>query len=242
MEIAAIIQARMGSSRLPGKVLMDLAGETMLDRVISRCLRASSINEVIVATTMKTEDDAIEKLCKRRKINIFRGSENDLLDRYYQAATKFKANIIVRITADCPIIDPGIIDKVVSEFLNFGPLDHASNDLGPQTYPHGLGVEVMSFDALRRAWVEDNNYLWREHVTPYFFRNPGKFRLFASVNDKDFSSYRLTVDTMEDFCLMEKIYNFFRHDNFTWLEAIDLLEKNPEWKKINQWVEQKKIP
>ena len=157
MKIVAIIQARIGSTRLPDKVSADIAGQPMLAHVVNRTRRAKALDAVVVATTTQPADDAIVRVCQKRGWPYFRGSEEDVLDRYYQAASAFLADVIVRITSDCPLIEPEIIDKVVDEFRHYSPaVDYVSNIL-TRTFPQGLDVEVMSFDALKKAWQEDDN-------------------------------------------------------------------------------------
>ena len=242
MRIVAIIQARMGSTRLPGKVLLDLAGEPVLARVVNRTERATRLDEIVIATTTKSMDEAIVELCNSRGWAHFRGSEEDVLERYYQAARKYHADIVVRITSDCPLVEPEIIDLVVQEILEDGLLDYVSNALPPRTFPRGLGVEAMTFKTLERAWQEDKNPAWREHVTPYIYRTPEKFRLKAVTNEKDLSYMRWTIDTWEDLEFIRCIYNHFRHDHFSWYKVLDLLEEHPEWLEINKSVKQKEVP
>jgi spore coat polysaccharide biosynthesis protein SpsF len=241
MKIVAIIQARMGSTRLPGKVLLDLAGEPMLGRVVNRTQRATTLREVVVATTVEPDDESIVQLCAARDWPCFRGSEEDVLDRYYLAAKEYRANVVVRITSDCPLIEPEIVDLVVQEFCEKGALDYVSNTLPPRNFPRGLDVEVMSFEALERAWHEDKNPVWREHVTPYIYRNPEKFTLRAVVNNEDYSHMRWTVDTPEDLAFVRRVYDNFGHNHFSWHEVLVLLEGHSEWLKINQNVVQKKV-
>ena len=240
-KVVAIIQARMGSTRLPGKVLLDLAGAPVLARVVNRCRRAATLNDVVVATTTLAADDPIVALCRANNWPSFRGQEDDVLDRYYQAARQSRAEVVVRITSDCPLIDPEIIDLMVKTFLEPGALDYAGNSLPPRTFPRGLDVEVFSFEALARAWREDHNPAWREHVTPYIYRHPEKFRLHAVVNNPDLSLMRWTVDTAEDLAFVRKIYGYFGHDGFSWREVLQLLERYPEWQEINRHVAQKEV-
>jgi spore coat polysaccharide biosynthesis protein SpsF len=242
MKVVAIIQARMGSTRLPGKVLKDIAGQSMLERVVNRTLRADTMDDVVVATTKDADDDAIVDLCRKRCWRFFRGNEEDVLDRYYQAATVFRADAIVRITSDCPLVEPEIIDRVVGEFLSSHPeAAYVSNTL-VRTFPRGLDVEVMRFDALERAWREDGNPSWREHVTPYIWRHPEKFGIRNVANNVDYSHMRWTVDTVEDLTFVRKIYDHFQSDTFTWKEVLSLLKVHPEWLEINQHVQQKVVP
>jgi spore coat polysaccharide biosynthesis protein SpsF len=241
MSVIAIIQARLGSTRLRGKVLLELAGAPVLARVVNRCRRAATLDDVLVATTILAADDPIAALCRARNWQSFRGQENDVLDRYYHAALQHRAEVVVRITSDCPLIDGEVIDLAVRTFLSDGVLDYASNSLSPRTFPRGLDVEVFSFEALSRAWREDHNPAWREHVTPYIYRHPEKFRLLSVVNETDLSSMRWTVDTPEDLVFVRKIYDHFGHDAFSWREVLDLLERHPDWLAINRGVIQKEV-
>jgi len=239
--ILAFIQARRGSSRLPDKILLDLAGEPMLARVVNRCRRAKMIDDVIIATTTNILDDITVQMANAKAWPFFRGSENDVLDRYYQAVKNFPADVIVRITADCPCISPELIDQITQEFLDREPLDYASNTIPPRTFPRGLDVEVLSFSALEIAWQEDKNPAWREHVTPFIYFNPGRFRLHAVRNPTDYSSMRWTVDTQEDYELMRNIYCHFGHDQFSWQDILKLLAQHPDWQEINRMAIQKPI-
>jgi spore coat polysaccharide biosynthesis protein SpsF len=238
--IVAIIQARMGSTRLPGKVMEDLAGQPMLVRVVDRTRRAKTLDCVVVATTRRPEDDIIVKTCLGKNYHFFRGSVEDVLDRYYRAASVAGANIVVRITSDCPLIEPDIIDRIVAEFLQHPGVDYASNIL-ERTFPRGLDVEVFSFGALRRAWAEDKYPVWREHVTTYIQRRPGKFSVYNVAGDADYSSMRWTVDTSQDLEFIRRIYNYFQNDTFHWTEVLGLLNSHPDWLEINQNVQQKVV-
>lgn len=239
--ILAIIQARMGSTRLPGKVLLNLAGKPMLERIVRRCRRAATLDEVVVATTTEPADDRIAELGAAHNWPVFRGQEDDVLDRYYQAASQQGADIVVRITGDCPLIDPEVIDLTVKKFLEHKPLDYASNSLDRVTFPRGLDVEVMSMAALTRAWQEDHNPAWREHVTPYIYRHPEKFRLLAVTSEVDFSYLRWTVDTPADLTLVRKIYEHFGGDDFSWRQVLALLAQHPQWLEINRHVPQEEL-
>lgn len=242
MSIAAIIQARMGSTRLPGKVLMDLAGEPMLARVVNRTRRAGIVRQVVVATTVQPADNAIASLCEERGWPCFRGSEADVLDRYYHAAVAYNADVIVRITSDCPLIEPEIVHRVIREFLDSRPAaDYACNMLPRRTFPQGLDTEVMRRDVLEKAWREDSNPAWREHVTPYIQHNTDVFRVHGVMNGVDYSHMRWTVDTPEDLAFVRHIYNHFGHDRFSWQEVLAVLEEHPQWLEINKHVQQKVI-
>lgn len=242
MKIVAIIQARVGSTRLPGKVLEDIAGQPMLAHVVDRTRRAKTLDETGVATTTQPDDNAIVRVCQNQGWPYFRGSEEDVLDRYYQAALAFEADVIVRITSDCPLIEPEIIDKVVDEFLRYYPaVDYASNTL-IRTFPQGLDVEAIGFSALKKAWQGDDNPVWREHVTPYIWHHPDKFKVRKVANDIDYSYMRWTVDTPEDLTFVRQIYDYFKNDAFGWREVLHLLEMHPEWMEINRHVQQKAAP
>jgi spore coat polysaccharide biosynthesis protein SpsF len=238
----AIIQARYGSTRLPGKVLEDLAGQPMLIRVLNRTRRARTLDSLVVATTVQPVDDAIIALCRKQKVLYYRGSENDLLDRYYQAASKFSADVIVRITSDCPLIEPEIIDRIVGKFSSLQPDIHYVTNTLVRTYPRGLDVEVISFATLKKAWQEDTNPAWREHVTQYVVRHPEIFKSHNITNEIDYSSMRWTVDTMDDLNFVRKIYTHFKNDTFSWQEVLKLLETHPQWLEINRDIQQKPVP
>ncbi|HHV53121.1 MAG TPA: NTP transferase domain-containing protein [Synergistaceae bacterium] len=240
MERAAIIQARMGSTRLPGKALKDICGKSMLERVVERVKKTKTIDGLIIATTVREEDDQIVAECEKIGVPVFRGDPEDLLDRYYQCAKRYGVQNVIRITSDCPLIEPEVIDLVVGKFFEVKP-DYASNTLPPRTYPRGLDVEIFSFDALELAWREDKDPAWREHVTPYIYRHPEKFKLHAVTNDVDYSYMRWTVDTPEDLVLVRKIYEHFENDAFSWHDVIKLLENHPEWLEINKHVVQKEL-
>ena len=240
MRIVAIVQARLGSERLPGKALRDIADEPMLVRVVNRTMQAKTLDEVVVATTIESRDDEIANLCELKSWIYSRGKEFDVLDRYYESAQAQQANIVVRITSDCPLIDPRIIDLTVRKFIEKGSMDYTSNTLPPRTFPRGLDVEVMTFEALERAWGEDTNSTWREHVTPYIYNNPNLFEIMGVKNDNDYSHMRWTVDTPEDLAFVRLVYKHFEHDHFSWHEVISLLDKKPELTDINKFVLQKK--
>lgn len=240
MNIVAIVQARMGSTRLPGKVMLDLAGQPMLAHVVQRLKRAKTTGEVVIATTTSESDNDIIQLCRKNGWEFFRGSENDVLDRYYQAVVQYKADIIVRITSDCPFIEPLIVDEVVTEFISHLPdVDYVANVYGKRTYPRGLDTEVISFQALKYAWTRAKDLADREHVTSYIYRNPDKFKLYGVQHPVDYSAMRWTVDTPEDFEFVRRVYDHFQGDDFSWLDVLDLLKKNPEWLRINENIQQK---
>ena len=240
MKVVAIIQARMGSTRLPGKALMDLGGETVLARVVGRLRRAPKVNEIVVATTKSIADDAIVHECQRLNVPSFRGSENDVLDRYYQAARVHAAGVVVRITSDCPVIDPELVDETIRVFSEECG-DYASNSF-PRTYPRGLDAEVFTMGALGRAWRDAREPYEREHVTPYFYEHSELFRLVSQCGRIDYSRYRWTLDTAEDLELLRTIYaRFSNRDDFNWGEVIQLMEREPELADLNSRVVQKAL-
>jgi len=187
MKIVAIVQARMGSTRLPGKVMLDLLGEPVLVRDVNRLRRSKMLDEIVIATTNLPADDLIVSLCKERGWKYSRGDESDVLDRYYQAARSCNADVIVRVTSDCPMIDPEVVDRVIRVFLDLPGIDYVSNTLPPRTFPRGLDTEVMTFEALERAWTEDEDPKLLDHVTPYIYRNPEKFQTRSVLNERDLS-------------------------------------------------------
>jgi spore coat polysaccharide biosynthesis protein SpsF len=240
----AIVQARVGSTRLPGKVLLPLLGEPMLTRVMRRAARARTLAAVVVAPTTLPEDDAIVALAEAEGWPVERGSETDLLERYLGAARAQGAETIVRITSDCPLIDPEVIDRTVDAF-RASEVDYASNTLEPATYPRGLDVEVVSREALERAGREDRDPAWREHATPYIYRHPERFRLLrvpAEDTVDDRADQRWSVDTPEDHAFVERIYAAFGRDDFTWREALAVVEAHPSWAELNRHVVQKPVP
>lgn len=241
MKVVAIVQARMGSSRLPGKVMLDLGGEPLLARCVERVRRSRTLDEVVVATTSLAADDAIEELCRARGWPCVRGSEVDVLDRYRQAAVAHRAEVVVRVTSDCPLIDPEIVDRVVAEFLSRQPaVDYACNMLADGECPRGLDVEVMRVEALSRAWRDDTDAAWREHVTPFIVHHPELFRIHHVV--LDMPRIRWTVDAPEDLVLVRLILGHFGHDRFLSRDVLQVLAAHPEWAAINARVPQTVVP
>lgn len=240
MKIVAIIQARMGSTRLPGKVMLPIGTKSMLTRVVRRVQKSQVLDRVIVATSTQPDDNRIEEECNILNVPCFRGSETDVLDRYFHAAKQYEADLIVRITADCPVIDPQIIDLVVMKCIQ-SKADYASNCF-QRTYPRGLDVEVFTFDALEKAWKEANLSFQRSHVTPYIHRNPDLFELESVTDPSDASAYRWTVDTQEDLSLVRTIYQRLGdHGEFSWQDALMLMQFDPSIPAINQNVTQKSM-
>jgi spore coat polysaccharide biosynthesis protein SpsF len=239
LRVVAIIQARTGSARLPGKVLQDIAGQSMLARVVNRVRRARLIDEVLVATTDQPADDAVVQECKRCSVAVFRGDEDDVLDRYFRAAQLTRAEVLVRITSDCPLIDPEVVDKTVQAFLDVRP-DYASNVV-VRTYPRGLDTEVVSLPALERAWRLARQSYERTHVTPYIYDHPAEFKIVSVTAPEDYSRYRWTVDTAEDLEFVRAIYTRLKDENFRSPDVFELLEREPLLLDINREVAQKAV-
>ena len=231
--IIAIVQARMGSSRLPKKVLMDIEGTSSLRFMIDRVEKSTLIDKTIVATTNDERDDQIVKFCNDNNILCFRGSENDVLDRYYQSAKKYEATTVVRLTSDCPLIDPDVIDETINLFLK-EKVDYASNAVPPdkKKYPDGSDVEVFSFDALKRSWVETKDLKDREHVTFYIWKRNKNFTTALLDNEHDWGKYRITVDYIEDLELVREIVKKLNDNNLdgTTKEIIEIIESEKLFK------------
>ena len=240
VKTVVIIQARMRSTRLPGKVLKDIAGRTMLSLVVRRAQRAKNIDGVLVATTTGVSDQAVVEECQRLSVPVFRGPEEDVLDRYHGAAASVGAGAIVRITADCPFMDPAVVDDIVAVFRKTGA-DYASNILR-RTFPRGLDCEVMTADALERAWREARLPHEREHVTPYLYEHPKLFHLENIEHATDLSHFRLTVDTEEDLRLVREVYERLGgREDLPWQDVAALFERDPVLARINSSIEQKSL-
>ncbi len=240
MNVVAIIQARMGSTRLPGKVLMDLDGETALGRVVRRLRRSTRIQQIMIATTTKPEDDAIISACRQLGCPAFRGSSEDVLDRYYQASRMIGCEVIVRVTADCPLIDPDLVDRSIDLLGNEGA-DYVATDV-PGTFPRGTDVEVFTAAAMARSWRESAQAYEREHVTPFFYEHPDLFRLATLKSGLDCRRYRWTLDTFDDYRVLGEICREFRNDDaFSWHQVVGLMERRPELLEWNAHVAQKPL-
>jgi spore coat polysaccharide biosynthesis protein SpsF len=242
-KVVCIIQARMGSTRLPGKVMKYLFGKTVLSHVIERVKQSKRIDEIIIATSTLEHDEIIAKKAEKCGVKYFRGNEDDVLSRYYYAAKENNADIVVRITSDCPLIDPIIIDNLIKYYKenNYDIVTNAGIDLAKRTFPRGLDTEVFSFKVLEEAFNNAKESYQREHVTPYIYENSNK--IYYYKNNIDYSSYRWTLDTEEDYKLIQEIYGHLykgEHD-FYMEDILKLFEEKPELKKINEHIEQKKI-
>ena len=228
-----IIQARTDSRRLPNKILLHIEGKSMLWHVINRIKNIDS-DEIIIATTTRDMDDVIVKIGEDFGVKIFRGKTDDVLDRFYQAAKKYAVDVIIRITADCPLIDANESNKVLKEFMK-GDYDYISND--SETYPNGLDTECFSFKALEDSWNESRLKSDREHVTSYIWKNPKKFRISVVNNNSKskLDDMKWSVDNKEDFNFVKTIYSkLYDYDNdFTMNDVLKLLAKEPKLKNIN---------
>jgi len=240
-KVVIIIQARMGSTRLPGKVLMTVFNNPLLGYLIERLSRVKLADEMVIATTKNSQDDAIEEFCISNKINCYRGSEDNVLSRYYDASIKFKANYIVRVCSDSPLVDPLILDKMIESFFN-RKCDYLSNTIN-QTYPLGMNIEIFSQKALKRTYINHSKNYEREHVTPYIYTHPKLFDICQEHLNKDYSFLRLTVDENEDFILVKKIIErlYLANNEFSLGDIIKEYEKNPDLFLINRNVAQKTI-
>ncbi len=238
MNIVVIVQARTGSTRLPGKILKSILGKSILYRQLERMAAAKLPTNIVVATTTDTEDDFVENICVAEGFNCFRGHPTNLLDRHYKAAKQFQADVAVKIPSDCPLIDPSVIDRVLQYYINHkDEYDFVSN-LHPASYPDGNDVEAIPIEILEHAWVNAEQEFELEHTTPYIWDNPGEFRIgnVEWETGLDYSmSHRFTIDYQEDYEFVKKIYEelYSKHRIFTLKEILELLDENPEIMKIN---------
>ena len=238
-KIGIIIQARMASTRLPNKIMLNLAGKPMLWHVIDRCKKAN-VDEVIVATSTNKENDIIEDFCKKNNVLFFRGSEDDVLDRYYQTAKKYELDTIIRVTSDCPLISPRVINEAIKKFEEEN-LDYVGNH-GKRSFPRGFDVEIFNFATLEKTHNMAKEKSDIEHVTPFMFNNPKFFKISYIIAEGLLRrpDIRLTIDTREDLKLLGGIYNrFYSGELISVEEVLKFLDKNPELVKINLEAEKK---
>lgn len=236
--IAAIIQARMGSSRLPGKIMLNVCGKSMLEHLIDRIKNSKKLDKIIVATSTNPEDDEIVNFCSLNNISFFRGSENDVLSRYFETAKFFSVNTIIRLTADTPILDSNTIDKIIQVYQE-NNFDFVSNSSPlPRTYPDGYNVEILSFEILEKIHKNAVNPSDREHVTTFITMQPEKFNLYRVDYSKDLSKYRFNLDYEEDYQLIKCIFeNFYeKNPNFLLEDVVNWLNEHPEILKINSHI------
>ncbi len=239
LKVLTVVQARMGSTRLPGKVILPLAGQPLLLRMYERINASKQSGKIVIAITEEKIDDKLEKLCKENNILCFRGHPNDLLDRHYKAAIEFNADVVVKIPSDCPMIDPDVIDKVIMYYINNQDKYDFVSNLHPATYPDGNDVEVMSFSALGISWENAKKNYEREHTTPYIWENPEKFKIgnVEWESGLDYSmTYRFTIDYEEDYELIKAVYEELYQIKkiFKLNDILTLLGSKPELKKINE--------
>jgi len=231
--IAAIIQARFGSSRLPGKTLEILFEKSLLEHIVERISASKQIQSIIVATTKHNLDDSIVDICKRMGLSVYRGSEDNVLERFYDAATRYNSDIIVRVTADDPFKDPQVIDKAISLLLEQN-YDYCSNTIEP-SYPEGIDIEVFRYRALQQAYKNASLLSEKEHVTPYIWKNKELFSVFNFKNKENLSHLRWTIDYYEDLVFARKIYKILypKKPIFLMKDILELLETHPEFNEIN---------
>lgn len=239
MIVGAIIQARTSSTRLPRKALLDVVGKSMLARVVDRVRRASTVERVVVATPSGRDDDALAQHAGSLGVDVYRGDEHDVLDRYYQAARLHRYDVVVRITSDCPLLDPGLLDDVVRPLLEpASRVDYSCNTLR-RTYPRGLDVEAVPFGALERVWSEATSIHERAHVFPLIHEHPERFVTAGLTDAQDHSHMRWTVDTLEDLAFVREVYRVIGEREFCWRDVVALLGARPELLELNAFVQQK---
>ena len=233
ISVLAIIQARMSSSRFPGKILAPLLGRPMLQWQLERVRRSALISDMLLATSVDASDDRVEDFCGEAGISCFRGSLEDVLDRFYRAAKAKAPDNVVRLTGDCPLADPDVIDRVIRAHLD-GNYDYTSN-VNPPTFPDGLDVEVLRFGSLEAAWKEAMLPSEREHVTPFIRNRPDRFSIFNVASERDVSQFRWTVDEPDDLQFVESVYSsLLPHErNFSMNDVLRLLEEHPEIREVN---------
>jgi spore coat polysaccharide biosynthesis protein SpsF len=239
MKIVIIVQARMTSTRLPGKVLKTVLDKPLLEYQIERLRRIKQADEIVIATTTNETDQPIVDFCNRLGLSYFRGSEEDVLSRYYETAVQYKADVVVRVTSDCPVIDPVLCDEAIGFFLKH---QNDYNYLRLFQYPRGLDTEVFTFKVLEECYFEATTKPDREHVTPFIYRHPERYNVKYMSPATDYSHHRWTVDTPEDFELVKRIIEelYPIKKGFDYVDILDVLKKNPELYYINDEVRQKK--
>ncbi|MBB64794.1 MAG: acylneuraminate cytidylyltransferase [Waddliaceae bacterium] len=243
MKVVIIVQARMNSQRLPGKVLKPVMGKPLLAYLIERLQRVKKAEQVLVATTINQQDDEIVDFCETNKISVFRGSESDVLERYYEVAKEVHADVVVRVTADCPLIDPDLIDEAIKTFLDKSPEYKYLSNTQVRTYPRGMDIEVFSFEKLEEAYKRAVQKVEREHVTIYIYKNLSRSELGQVQKEDNQSHHRWTVDTQEDFELVKSILEHIVPENphFTLDDLLLAFKNNPQWFHINSSIHQKVI-
>ncbi|GEK33619.1 cytidylyltransferase domain-containing protein [Kurthia sibirica] len=241
MGVTAIIQARMGSTRLPGKIMKQVNGKSLLLHQIERIRKCKNIDRIIIATTIEEQDDEIVKFCEHNRIHYYRGAEHDVLARYYETWKAYGGETIVRLTSDCPIIDSEVVDDTIQYFKK-NSFDYVSNTI-ERTFPRGMDTEVFSSSVLEKTYHEASLISEKEHVTAYIYTHANLFSIGSYKAQKDYSKYRWTVDTDEDFLVVKNLIETSARQKLplNLLNAVKLMEHNPDWFDINAHIEQKKI-
>ena len=237
--VVGIIQARMGSTRLPGKTLAPILGRPLIGVLLERVRGSAAVEEWVVATSVDSRDDPLARAVERLGVRVSRGSEDDVLDRFYRAAEQLHPRIVLRLTGDNPLLDGAFVDMVARRFSE-QPCDYAETTQS-KTYPLGLSVEIMTFEALSQAWSEDSSLQGREHVTPFLYRNSQRFRVVHLTGQREYSPVRCTVDTPADLEFIRQLFSHFGRTTFSWQEAVEAARQHPEWSQINRHVEQRKV-
>jgi len=243
--IVAIVQARMGSTRLPGKVLKPIMGKPMLWHLVQRLKRTTYVDKVVIATSEEKNNDVIRDFCTQYSIDCFSGSEDDVLDRFYKAAKQYNADIVIRITADCPLLDPDLIGGMLKEFISSNKYDYycvacgasaSTEEFNGHRYPDGLDAEIFKFSVLEIAWKEAKDQLEREHVTPFIWRRSERFNLGKKRSQKDYSLMRWTVDNQADFEIIEEIYKnlYLKKTDFGLEDILDFFNNHPKLQDKNK--------
>lgn len=245
MKVVCLVQARVGSTRLPGKILKEICGKTILHHEIDRLKKCKEIDEIVIATTDKEDDDKIVNEAKKLSVKYFRGSENDVLSRFYYSAKENNADIIVRVTSDCPCIDFEILDKMLIYFkekYKEKQVDYLSNTI-KRTYPRGYDIEIFTFSALEKSYINAKKEYEREHVTPYIYDKTNNFLKLSFENKEDYSKYRVTLDTIEDFIVIKNIFEnlYYKNPYFKLNDVVQYLNNNLHIVDINKHIEQKKL-
>lgn len=245
MKVVCLVQARVGSTRLPGKILKEICGKTILHHEIDRLKKCKEIDEIVIATTDKEDDDKIVNEAKKLSVKYFRGSENDVLSRFYYSAKENNADIIVRVTSDCPCIDFEILDKMLIYFKDKykeKQIDYLSNTIN-RTYPRGYDIEIFTFSALEKSYINAEKEYEREHVTPYIYDKTNNFLKLSFENKDDYSEYRVTLDTIEDFIVIKNIFEnlYYKNPYFKLNDVVQYLNNNLHIVDINKHIEQKKL-
>lgn len=238
MTVNAIIQARCGSTRFPNKVFVEINGKPLIWHVVNRLKYAKTINDIVIATTTNEKDNKIEQWCKDNHISCYRGSESNVLNRYYCASIAYPSDVVVRITADDPFKEPRVIDTVVNKLINES-YELVTNNF-PPSYPEGLDCEAFTFEALKKSELSNCDSFEREHVTQYIYHNPKIFKIGNVSSEKDLSYLRWTIDKEDDYEMVKSIYNHRKspNDNILLLdEILEILEEYPEIVKFNSFVE-----